>query len=609
MPTVQIPVQEKKLGLALSGGGFRASFYHIGVLARMAEQGLLRHVEVISTVSGGSIIGALYYLHVKNLLDNRPDAAITNQDYVALVEDIERNFKQATDKNIRMSTFADFWSNLRFRQADYSRSDRISVLYNDLIYQKILQGVSNPVRMRELKIFPGGPGTSFDPRTGNAKRQAKVPILVINATSLNTGRAWQFTAQSMGEPIAHDQNGNPVYDETDSKPIRLRWARPSYDSIVGHQQNFALGHAVGASACVPALFPPLSVSGLYEDGNQDIRVQLVDGGVFDNQGIESLQYEECTHYVISDASGQLGVEYQPHTEGFKVLWRGFDSLFPDRVRAESLQKLFAAKGRGNIAFMHLRKGLGVREIPWIGVGGIPAGHANSTPATTRNYGVSEEVQERLSKIRTDLDAFNEVEAFSLMLDGYLISEQPLADLTATAFPSGKAGGPHAGAWRFKAIAPWINNPNLDYLRQLEVANYLFGKALFLIPALSALAVGAVLLLLVLLWPYVQALLETSIPTIGIAIILLAILADKLAKRLETIFKPFRILRSPVEAIYRLLLVAIPAAFIATPFVNLYLWLVNPLFLWRGRVENLGLSRIELLNQFWKWAKTGFKNNP
>ena len=48
------------LGLALSGGGFRASFFHIGVLARLAELDLLRRVEALSTVSGGSIVGALY---------------------------------------------------------------------------------------------------------------------------------------------------------------------------------------------------------------------------------------------------------------------------------------------------------------------------------------------------------------------------------------------------------------------------------------------------------------------------------------------------------------------------------------------------------------------
>ena len=51
-----------KVGLALSGGGFRASLFHIGVLARLAEQDILRRVEALSCVSGGSIIGAHYHL-------------------------------------------------------------------------------------------------------------------------------------------------------------------------------------------------------------------------------------------------------------------------------------------------------------------------------------------------------------------------------------------------------------------------------------------------------------------------------------------------------------------------------------------------------------------
>ncbi len=46
--------QHHKTGLALSGGGLRASLFHIGVLGRLAELDLLRHVDVISTVSGGS---------------------------------------------------------------------------------------------------------------------------------------------------------------------------------------------------------------------------------------------------------------------------------------------------------------------------------------------------------------------------------------------------------------------------------------------------------------------------------------------------------------------------------------------------------------------------
>jgi predicted acylesterase/phospholipase RssA len=57
-----------KVGLALSGGGFRASLFHIGVLARLAELDMLRHIEVLSCVSGGSIIGAFYYLKLRTYL-------------------------------------------------------------------------------------------------------------------------------------------------------------------------------------------------------------------------------------------------------------------------------------------------------------------------------------------------------------------------------------------------------------------------------------------------------------------------------------------------------------------------------------------------------------
>ena len=60
-----------RLGLCLSGGGFRASLFHIGVLAAMAEREMLHRVEALSTVSGGSIIGAYYYLKVKQLLEGK----------------------------------------------------------------------------------------------------------------------------------------------------------------------------------------------------------------------------------------------------------------------------------------------------------------------------------------------------------------------------------------------------------------------------------------------------------------------------------------------------------------------------------------------------------
>lgn len=49
---------ELRIGLALSGGGYRAAIYHAGVLQALEELGI--RVDNLSTVSGGSIIGAYY---------------------------------------------------------------------------------------------------------------------------------------------------------------------------------------------------------------------------------------------------------------------------------------------------------------------------------------------------------------------------------------------------------------------------------------------------------------------------------------------------------------------------------------------------------------------
>ena len=81
-----------RVGLALSGGGFRASLFHIGVLARLAEMDALRHVEYLSCVSGGSIIGAYYFLEVRELLQGKNDLDIKSDDYVQIVQNIERAF-------------------------------------------------------------------------------------------------------------------------------------------------------------------------------------------------------------------------------------------------------------------------------------------------------------------------------------------------------------------------------------------------------------------------------------------------------------------------------------------------------------------------------------
>ena len=39
----------------------------------------------------------------------------------------------------------------------------------------------------------------FNPKRHNWRRRHKVPSLVLNATTMNTGHCWQFTTSSMGE--------------------------------------------------------------------------------------------------------------------------------------------------------------------------------------------------------------------------------------------------------------------------------------------------------------------------------------------------------------------------------------------------------------------------
>jgi len=53
-------VSSPKIGLALSGGGSRAIAFHLGCLRALHDRGILEKVVVLSGVSGGSVIAALY---------------------------------------------------------------------------------------------------------------------------------------------------------------------------------------------------------------------------------------------------------------------------------------------------------------------------------------------------------------------------------------------------------------------------------------------------------------------------------------------------------------------------------------------------------------------
>jgi hypothetical protein len=273
------------------------------VLAKLAELDLLRHVEYLSCVSGGSILGAHFYLEVRKLLKEKTDQEITRQDYVDLV----RGMADSSCAVWAQHPDAD-----RGRMDDQPEDDLPAGLftydacwrvYEEEIYSRVADGEGAKARwLNDLKVFPRGEPEGFVPKDHNWRRMAKVPILILNATSLNTGHNWQFTATWMGEPPAG------IDSEVDAN-YRLR--RMYYDQAPKPNNRIRLGYAVAASACVPGIFEPLPLVDLYErmpwDGHGKIRpvVRLVDGGVHDNQGVAALLEQGCSVLLVSDASGQM----------------------------------------------------------------------------------------------------------------------------------------------------------------------------------------------------------------------------------------------------------------------------------------------------------------
>jgi len=452
--------EHPKLGLALSGGGHRAAFFHIGVLARLAELGLLRRVEVISTVSGGSIVGALYYLHVKNLLEAKADAEIGDADYVEAVCAVEGEYREAAATNVRGSGWSNPLKNFQMALPTYTRTDRVGELYEERFYSKAWGDrpkANGRIRMRDLLIEPKGHQASFDPDVENASRNAPVPILLLEATTLNTGHNWRFEAMYMGEPPRQGTADQSLREDVDKNTIleRTKWS-----DLPEACRDFPLGGAVAASACIPGGFPPMQVPGLFED----LVVELVDGGVHDNQGVEGLVDRGCTHWIISDGSGQMQDLARPSTRPPVVLGRVI-SIYGDAEREQRLLQLLRAGDA--VAFMHLQTGLPARER-------TPGGtvEEQQVALTSTAFGVVEDVQRALAQMRTDLDAFCEVEAWALMADSYQLTGEIVpkqAALAGLGIP-----GPDR-EWPFEVVAEQLAQPSERFLKLLHASRERFLK--------------------------------------------------------------------------------------------------------------------------------------
>jgi hypothetical protein len=364
---------------------------------------------------------------------------------------------------------------------DYSRTLRAGELYESEIFSRVRDGERGPRWLNHLFIRPKG-DENFVPKDNNWRRSAKVPILVLNATSLNTGHNWQFTASWMGEPPAGA-------DAKIDANYRLR--RAYYEELPAGRQGIRLGHAVAASACVPGLFEPLSLNGLYEHNGVPLIVRLVDGGVHDNQGVAALLEQGCNVLLVSDASGQMDSQDSPSTGLLGVPLRS-NTVLQARLRSTQYRELVARRRAGllrGLMFVHLKQGLGAESVDWIDCQ-EPSEPRSSRPLLP--YGIQREVQRRLAGIRTDLDSFSEAEAYALMASGYCMAEtalrQPILGFPVTA--------DQREPWEFLRIEPLMRQAGKDspLLRQLSVADRLMFKVWMLSRPLQTAGGAAVVML-------------------------------------------------------------------------------------------------------------------
>lgn len=259
---------EERIGLALSGGGSRAIAFHLGTLRALNKLGLLERLEVLSTVSGGSVIGALYAAHegdfesfeekVKGLLR----AGLVARSVKKAVTSWEGPLAAFCWSRLAAWTLA----NKLLTFLSWTASWPLSIFFPAVDRKKWIVGrypapfMRHASRTTILKAVLND--DVFQKRTLQDIQQGK-PELIVNAADLRTGSAFYFSARASGSWRLGELGNN----------------------------NVLLAHAVSASAAYPLALPALDEAMGFnkKDGTRRVeRVTLTDGGVYDNLGLSPL---------------------------------------------------------------------------------------------------------------------------------------------------------------------------------------------------------------------------------------------------------------------------------------------------------------------------------
>jgi predicted acylesterase/phospholipase RssA len=358
---------EKDIDLALSGGGFRAVLFHLGVVACLRDAGELGRVRSAAAVSGGAILAA--HLLVRWEDYTHPDSGRFASAATELIQFTQCGIRNRIVRRLPWIILGGRLTlkRLRSRWLFGSSSALLARYYDKYLFRGAL--------LSEL----------------NEGGRPLVRFVTTNVTDPGLS--------------CFSQNGYEFAD------VDTTGAHSPF-----HTNSLPLSLAVTASSAFPALFPPLAVS--EEDsgcppGAFTPNPQLfTDGGVIDNLGIEALR-------LHSGPVARLRILSDAGTSSMDAFARPSSGLWRTGMRAADLMMF-------RIRQLSLLRSHFFSDVPssldhgarWIA---ISKALDPATIATCAPRGV----QARLQRIRTDLDSFTSLEVQELVRHGYSVTAEAL----------------------------------------------------------------------------------------------------------------------------------------------------------------------------------------
>lgn len=391
-------MDDQKIRVAFSGGGFRATFYSLGAFRRLVELGLWEKVCRIDSVSGGSVTSG-----------------------VIMSTLAEGKFKDIEDFDSRVTVPLKRLGQSRFRERItlpvFIFIGAVSICYLLLaVYFKIplvivlITYLLLLLYIRPTKLFSANYLFLLNSFFGNRfmKFLPSYPEWCVNATCLNTGKRFRFKQSDFG--------GNKI-GVTENNDIKI-------------------GFAIACSAAFPPVFAPykLPLAGrkFYFDWwkkekvlnqNPPAQIFLSDGGVYDNLGSENILQEkdERNPFVIIDA-GQYMPQWFPNLNPnffentLRIIETALDQIISLRRRViyNATKKPEAERTYGIMLILGEPVKSHLEGKKCEDFGKLSDDVSSEMPA----YDIfPDEIDKMTADLRTDLDSFHDIEIETLMWAG------------------------------------------------------------------------------------------------------------------------------------------------------------------------------------------------